>query len=477
MVFVFDRYGHAVYGEYYPYGEEEKRPLPGDLIGQLMNEAEYGAFLKALEARSYILRFEDAILIAALHPVTDSNAEAAANGAILFARYIDSALLESFGDAMSVPVTLEQTAGTGGVVSGSTCGEHSCMNRVALRNAKDATVGILLFETQRDIYEQGRETLFVLISLFLLVAVVSLVILWFFLEKSILSRLTRLSSEMTDLRIDDMSPMTVSVSGKDELSDLGKTINRMLSKIYEYQQEQRFLANRTRLLAMGKMVRDIAHHWRQPLTAVAANVQNIQFEYEDNALDHKMLNRFVCSAMEQISGMSRVIDDFSRFYDTEVREELFDTAEQVERALKVVTPRMKENGIKVVCDIPEYSARLYGSAADMVHVLSGLLDNAVDAIVRSPGSDTGRIDIAWWQDDSTVHVRVCDNGEGMAEAVREKLFDPYFSTKHDQNGTGLGLYMAKMVVEYNMHGVLVLDESRAGKTCFYLKLPRVTAQE
>jgi len=107
----------------------------------------------------------------------------------------------------------------------------------------------------------------------------------------------------------------------------------------------------------------------------------------------------------------------------------------------------------------------------MVHVLSGLMDNALNAILQRDSSGEGRIDITIWQEEKSVQIRVCDNGIGIDDSSKDQLFDPYFSTKQDKNGTGLGLYMAKMVIEYNMHGSLILDESRPGMTCFRLKLP------
>ena len=230
------------------------------------------------------------------------------------------------------------------------------------------------------------------------------------------------------------------------------------NKAKRIKQEQEFI-NKSRLVQMGEMISMIAHQWRQPLSAIAASSMNLQTKIQLNNFDtstligKKELDAYFIKNLQKIDGFVRnlteTIDDFRNFYKPNKQTELCSLSEITQNSLAIIKASFIANNIKIIEDyISENKYRLYKN--EIMQVLLNLLKNAEDNFIEK---QTKNPSITIIVRENTIQV--CDNGGGIQDTVLEKIFDPYFSTKTEKNGTGLGLYMSKIIVEEHHNGRLL----------------------
>ncbi len=244
-----------------------------------------------------------------------------------------------------------------------------------------------------------------------------------------------------------------------ELEALNRSLQeRVEASVAELRNKDRILISQGRQAAMGEMIGNIAHQWRQPLNALAMLISNIQYAQQENELTPGYLNEAAATANRLIQKMSTTINDFRDFFSPGKEMVSFSALEQVRQAVKLVDAACGSNNISITIEA-EDDCLLKGFPNEYSQVLLNLLGNAREAIVET-GADTGRIAITVRERDGMGVVTVRDNGGGIPEALLEKIFDPYFSTK--SMGTGIGLYMSRMIIEGNMGGRLTVRNSDGG---------------
>ncbi|MDD2462555.1 PAS domain S-box protein [Desulfobulbus propionicus] len=241
---------------------------------------------------------------------------------------------------------------------------------------------------------------------------------------------------------------------------------RVEATVSELRQKDQILISQGRLAAMGEMIGNIAHQWRQPLNVLAMIITNLQLSYQDNELTGKFMDESVATANRLIQRMSATINDFSKFFSPEKESISFSAQKQVQLAVEMVEAAFKNNSITISVD-SESNCNLEGFPNEYSQVLLNLLINAKDAIVES-GSKQGGIHITIRKTDGMGTVTVRDNGCGIPTDLLDKIFDPYFSTK--SMGTGIGLYMSKMIIERNMNGHIEVTTSEEGSE-FLVSVP------
>ena len=234
-----------------------------------------------------------------------------------------------------------------------------------------------------------------------------------------------------------------------------QALNAQLTRVRE---QEHLLIHQARHAAMGEMLGNIAHQWRQPLSALALVLGNLQDAERHRELTPGYLARKIADAHRLIDKMSTTISDFRDFFRPDKPSETFDVSQSVSAALALMDASLKTHGIAVVTDFCA-EARTTGRLNEYSQVILNLLGNAKDAILAHH-PDGGKIVVRVDRDGDRARVRVADDGGGIAEAARERLFEPYFSTKPD--GTGIGLYMSKMIVEKGMGGRISACNLEAG---------------
>lgn len=225
---------------------------------------------------------------------------------------------------------------------------------------------------------------------------------------------------------------------------------RVKEELEKNREKDHLLIQQSRLAAMGEMIGNIAHQWRQPLNAVNLVLFDIKDQYRHNELSGESLGKSVELGNRIIQGMSRTIDDFRDFFRPDKEKKTFQISKAVESALALVDAAFQRHDIKVEVE-GEEAMEVLGYENEYAQALLNILNNAKEAIVAR-GIAKGHISIRLERADGEARVRVSDNGGGIPADAMGRIFDPYFSTK--QLGTGIGLYMSKMIIEQNMGGQL-----------------------
>lgn len=254
---------------------------------------------------------------------------------------------------------------------------------------------------------------------------------------------------------------------EEALRVLNETLEQRVSaEVAANREKDHLLIQQSRLAAMGEMVHNIAHQWRQPLNSLSLIVSNILDDFKFKAMTEETLENDVSSARRLIEKMSTTIDDFRDFFRPDREKSSFDVSEAVRDAIFIVMAALKNNNIEISVVAPP-GLTASGFPSQYAQAILNLLVNAKEAIQGSKISD-GRIRVELREEGGNAVLTVDDNGGGIANEVLPRLFDPYFTTK-DQ-GSGIGLYMVKMIIERNMQGKIGAENIENGAR-FTLSIP------
>ncbi len=224
-----------------------------------------------------------------------------------------------------------------------------------------------------------------------------------------------------------------------------------------------------KMAAVGEMLAIIAHQWRQPLNTLSTYISSLQAAHYNGMLDKSFVEKLVSGAGGQIHFMSKTIDDFRNFFKPSKSKGPVDVLEVVISAVKLMEAQMKHGGISLTVKNKTGSTSLivFGYRGEFVHVLVNIIANAKDAILQFSGEahsqpSPKKIEITVATDEQTVLIMITDSGGGIPEHLLLQIFNPYFTTKGASSGTGMGLYMSKMIVEKEMNGELLAENTEGG---------------
>jgi PAS domain S-box-containing protein len=236
---------------------------------------------------------------------------------------------------------------------------------------------------------------------------------------------------------------------------------RVADEVLESRKKDMILIQQSRQAAMGEMLGNIAHQWRQPLNTLGLIIQELRLTYGRDGFNKESLDASVKKAMAVIMHMSQTINDFSNYFRPDKEKSLFSVNGVVVKTLSLVEPSLKNLNIEVEV-IKVTDAEINGYVQEYAQVLLNILLNCRDAFEEG-NSDTPRVvTITIFKENDRSVLTVADNAGGIPEAVMGKIFDPYFTTKGPDKGTGIGLYMAKAIIEKNMGGRLSVRNSADG---------------
>jgi PAS domain S-box-containing protein len=233
-----------------------------------------------------------------------------------------------------------------------------------------------------------------------------------------------------------------------------------IKAVERLREQEKFMVLQSRQAAMGEMIGNIAHQWRQPLNILGLLIQQMQMYHEIGHFDSIYLDQSVKKGMEIIQHMSRTIDDFRDFFRPDKEPVLFSISEAIEKAISLVKESFASNLISIHCRI-DSELVTKGYPNEFSQVLLNILINARDVLMERKTVDP-EISISIENANDKCTIRISDNGGGVSDNIIDKVFDPYFTTKGVQQGTGLGLYMAKTIIEKNMNGMLTVSNGSKG---------------
>lgn len=227
-------------------------------------------------------------------------------------------------------------------------------------------------------------------------------------------------------------------------------------------EKDKLITKQSRFAAMGEMIGMIAHQWRQPLTGIGMIVDNLKLDIELETVDEKQWSENLDLMKTQIHYLSHTIDDFRNFFKPNQQSQVVNLVQLMDESLQIVSSSLSKNGVKIYKFYEgEILLRCYRN--DLMQVILNLLKNANDALTERNTID-GAIKIGIVKTNKTVEIEISDNAGGIPNDIIDKIFDPYFSTKDEKNGTGLGLYMSKMIVEDHLGGKLSVLSDEDGSS-------------
>ncbi|GFO69913.1 hypothetical protein GMLC_34920 [Geomonas limicola] len=236
--------------------------------------------------------------------------------------------------------------------------------------------------------------------------------------------------------------------------------NRVDLRTAELREKDQLLLLQSRQAAMGEMIGNIAHQWRHPLNLLGLTVQQFLLFYDLGHFDRAFVSQSVSKAMELIEHMSRTIDDFRNYFKPDKVKVDFNVRDTVTGTLSLIRGSLQTPRI----DIELHADRdlvIHGYPNEFAQVLINILINARDALAERQ-CPAPKVTIHITRDGETTVVTVADNAGGVPDEIIDKIFDPYFSTKGPQLGTGVGLFMSKSIIERNMGGRLAVRNTEEG---------------
>jgi signal transduction histidine kinase len=287
----------------------------------------------------------------------------------------------------------------------------------------------------------------------------------YFLLKYFVSPIISLSNFAKKVTSGDYS-IRSEINSSDEIGDLSKEFNKMVEtieenintledkvdkKTQENLQKNQLLEEQNKMAAMGEMIGNIAHQWRQPLSMITSSSTGILYYKDENLLTDEMLEKEMNLINENAQYLSRTIDDFKNFIKGERKLEYFNFDKEIQQLLNLILPAAKNNEIQIIQDIDK-SISTTGYPNELLQCFINIFNNAKDALKENVLDSDRLFFISVYKDKQSIKIEFKDNGGGVPDTIIDKIFDPYFTTKHQSQGTGLGLHMTYKIITEGMSG-------------------------
>ena len=252
-----------------------------------------------------------------------------------------------------------------------------------------------------------------------------------------------------------------------ELYTLNKELeSRVEDAVEEVKNKEKLMISQAKSAAMGEMLSMIAHQWRQPLSEITMINNNILAEilFSDN--DSAVMKKNIELSFDIVDHLSQTIDDFTNFFKPTKQKEIFLLVDAVNNVTQMLENILKQNHINLRVNI-DNKLKLYTYKRELTHVFLNIINNSKDAFLEQNIEDRFiAIDVA--EDENFLNIKICDNAGGISQENIKQVFQPYFSTK-SKNGTGLGLYISKVIIENHIEGKISVTNCDGG-VCFLIKI-------
>mgnify|MGYP002145066558 FL=1 len=237
-----------------------------------------------------------------------------------------------------------------------------------------------------------------------------------------------------------------------ELEDLNATLKeRVETEVEKNRQKEQLIYQQSKQAAMGQMLNNIAHQWRQPLNAVSITVGKLEYASKKDILQKEDLDSSLQNIKSLVKQMSDTIDDFRNFFKPDKAKGYFSLLQCLKNSASVVSEAYESQNIKIsiICD-PQIEC--FGYERELMQVLLVCFGNSKDAIEEN-GVREGKITVVGKQTPhGDVSITITDNGGGVKNEIIHDIFNPFFTTKEEGKGSGIGLYMSKQIIEQGMQG-------------------------
>ncbi len=253
---------------------------------------------------------------------------------------------------------------------------------------------------------------------------------------------------------------------KDENIIIGtiQDITARKKKDIELNKKERIINQQSKMAVMGEMIANIAHQWKQPLSMITTGASGIKLQKQLGSLEDKTFYEIIDDIQNSANYLSHTIDDFRNFFKPNKRKEEFCIKHTFDKTYKLIKSQFISNNIEIVSNIKPIN--IYTFENELLQVLLNIIKNAKDELIKKDYKRLLFIDVLEFEDELIIKIK--DNAGGIKTKNIYKIFDAYFSTKKEQDGTGIGLYMSKEIVEKSLNGnIQVTNETYKFKNQTY----------
>ena len=219
--------------------------------------------------------------------------------------------------------------------------------------------------------------------------------------------------------------------------------------INEKTKQQNLIAQQSKMAAMGEMIGNIAHQWRQPLSSISTSATGMKLQKEMDILDDKFLIQGLEQINKSVQYLSETIDDFRNFFKPNKNRSEFFIQDTIDKVINLVNAQFSSNGIKIIKSGENIKINNYEN--ELIQVVINILNNSRDELIKKDSQDEKLVFITVLEDKKNLLIEIKDNAGGISEDIIDRIFEPYFTTKHQSQGTGIGLYMSREIINKSMN--------------------------
>jgi signal transduction histidine kinase/ABC-type nitrate/sulfonate/bicarbonate transport system substrate-binding protein len=235
-----------------------------------------------------------------------------------------------------------------------------------------------------------------------------------------------------------------------ELQIINEELEERIHKaVEENLKKDRIMSQQSKMAAIGEMMENIAHQWRQPLSLITTGSSGLKIKKELGVLEDKFLIDTLDSIINSATNLSSTIDDFRDFFKPTRERSKFSLSECCNKTLDLLNSKLKNKGIRIIKNIESIQINAYES--ELIQVLMSILNNSRDAFSDEENQEK-LIFINISMDKENIIIKIKDNAGGVNNNILNKIYEPYFTTKHKAQGTGIGLYMCEEMITKHMNG-------------------------
>lgn len=236
------------------------------------------------------------------------------------------------------------------------------------------------------------------------------------------------------------------------------------------QEQEAIIIEQSKMNSMGDMMENIAHQWRQPLSIISTCASGIQLKKECGTLEENDLLKYMAKILKATNYLSKTIDTFRSFIKEEDKIKELVIQDKIDTVLNILQASLQNNFIKVIKNINyDNPIKITLLEAELSQVLINIITNAKEILIKNHIEDKW-IKISLLQENKTALITIEDNGGGIPESILSNVFDPYFTTKHPSQGTGLALYLSQRIVTGSLKGKIYVKNTQNGAK-FFIELP------
>ena len=258
-----------------------------------------------------------------------------------------------------------------------------------------------------------------------------------------------------------------------ELNDINVSLEDRIKKEIEKNRIQEMqLLEQSKFAQMGEMIGNIAHQWRQPLSVISVISSGLQFQIQNNSFNSDEALKQLDTLNTNVQYLSQTIDQFRDFIKEKREEKIIIVQERIDQVLEIVDATFKNHFITIKKDMNyDKPIAIKVVLGELSQVVINILNNAKDAHLNNDLEDKW-VKISCYEKNNMAIITIEDNAGGIPKDIIPKIFDPYFTTKHKSQGTGIGLYMCRTIIERNLHGKLYAQNTKNGAK-FFIEIPSV----